>query len=416
MDKINELIRGLDEITLMLTDKCTMRCHYCFEHQRDTTKDKMMSLDVLNETLKLISNSNTEHLDVQLFGGEPTMNIPALYRICEWLESSDIKPHQIHIEMQSNLFNITDEHITLLKRMNDAKNVCKMYLVTSLDGIKEANIHRVDSSGNNTFDVVMSNIYRIRESIPNIYIGVHTVYSNENIKYLAQNIDFFIKLKKDGIIDQIGGNWVDPNTSGFDISEESINIACEQYWNHIQPKYNDLSLEDINMILLMRLDILVGEMNNKERKGDICGAGTKTLAVMSNGDIVPCHRYIEKHVKNINHPIVIANVLNLGKFNDEVTKIYPPLADNLTCSGIECSKCKLLPYCKTCVAANEMYGGSMNNQTNGECNRVTKLLKYTIPYKIKYELAKQRQLQNEQIELLNQINDTMINVVEGIIE
>lgn len=414
MRKINEVVRGLNEITLMLTDMCTMRCKYCFEHQRDTTKDKIMSLDVLNATLKLISSSKANHLNVQLFGGEPTMNIPALYRICEWLESDEVKSQQIHIEMQSNLFHITDEHINLFKRMNNAKNVCKFWLTTSLDGVREANVNRIDPSGYNTFDAVMYNIRRVKNSIPSIYLTVHSVYTNDNIKYLAQNIDFFLKLKEEGVVDQIGGNWVDPDTNGFSISDESIRIACDQYWNYIQPRYKESLLEDSNMFTLMKLDIPVNDTNLS--KMDICGAGSKTLAVMSNGDIVPCHRYIEKYTSHIDHPIILANVLLLDNYNDDVAKLYPPKFDNLTCDNLKCSQCTLSYYCKTCIAANEMYGGSMNSQTTAECSKTIKLLKHSIQFKMKHELLKQRELQNEQIELLQKIDEKMIGIVETIVK
>jgi len=59
---------NLNELTLMLTSNCNLRCRYCYENK----KDVHMSREVIKKSIDFLNrNTRYEHPVVSIFGGEP---------------------------------------------------------------------------------------------------------------------------------------------------------------------------------------------------------------------------------------------------------------------------------------------------------------------------------------------------------
>ena len=109
-------------------------------------------------------------------GGEPMLIKPQLMEqvMLDQLQ----KGHDIRWEMQSNGTLVTDEHIRVFQKYNVSVGV-------SIDGLKKHHDkYRVFKNGNPTYDVIMKNTQRLRNS--GISCGTLLTITDENVNDLSE--------------------------------------------------------------------------------------------------------------------------------------------------------------------------------------------------------------------------------------
>lgn len=140
--------------TVLLTWACNLKCVYCFEGEREnvTSMTEKQANQYIEFIIKLAQIKKAENVVINLFGGEPLVNIEIGFYILE----------KVKAYCDANSINFISSIITngtllredILMKLLDFN--CKSIQVT-LDGIKE--IHdsrRMDKQGKGTFDKIIS--------------------------------------------------------------------------------------------------------------------------------------------------------------------------------------------------------------------------------------------------------------------
>lgn len=402
--RINNLClnRKISDVTVLLTTGCTMSCKYCFEHQRDHSKDTMMNpstfIDIIEHHVALGTK-----FDLSLFGGEPTLNKPCLKALVEYLESNKSLETPFFIHIQTNAYDIDDEILEILRDIS-VSSPCGLGICVSIDSTTiEGNIHRVNHDGDSTWSTVYNNIIRIHESVPGAYIDTHSVFTNENAPFFAQTVMTLKKMVDEGIIAHFGMNWVDPDTIGFNLSEEAVDTVLNQYWNTIYPsiKSDNWTEETISSFMVMGLDTHIPLKDDPiDNSYNVCSAGSTSIAYIPDGTMIPCHKFIDKRAENL--------ILDISEF--------PPKKEDISGDdNYPCIECPLKHGCQTCIASNIMYGGHIHQQSKRMCKRKLMIYKKMMKYKLQNQQKILNELISDNTILSDEIKDLTIKIGESLI-
>lgn len=379
------------DVTAILTTGCTMNCKYCFEHERDHSKDANMSFDTLKNIFEKYQNIG-EYFNLHLFGGEPTLNIDTLHKFTLYLEErqSNFKTN-FYIDIQTNLYAMNDEIYDIFRRLS-VSSPCGLGICVSIDGASyNGNSNRVNHDNINTFEVVKNNLIHLRTEVPSAYIDTHSVISDANASEFTTLVKTLKTWYDDGLIDNFGMNWIDPDTVNMKINPESITSVIDQYWSNIQPiLVKDNYTEEMQSgFMVMGLDFHLPNKNESvDNLFNVCGAGTNTTAYLPTGEEIPCHKFMDKRSQKIRCDV----------------KKYPPKANDMVGEdGFKCMDCPLIFNCHTCIASNELYGGDLNHKSAQHCKRWRYIMKTSLKHKLNYIEKMQQLALDNQSELVNSL-------------
>lgn len=396
----------------ILTYDCNFKCKYCFEHSKSSKSCGYMNKDTMINLIKY-GGLMDQSVNISLFGGEPTLNIESLQTIKDFINDNYIP--NLTFEMETNFYNLTDEIINFIKFMEDNTN---FILSVSYDGCENSSINRITQSNELTHDRVLNNIKKIRELCPNLFINTHAVITSDSVPYLEEIFDNLMELQSNGVISNWGMNWVDPDTPGFEIDQETFDQAAKIYHEKILPKFKDkFKFTSINSINVMRLDINIYDRLNDYpglHEFDTCGAGLDLIGITPNGTIIPCHKFMDKkisdwvelnfqeNINNYNFGIPKNNIIpnNLSR---DITE-----TPHYTCGEYNCVECSLSLYCKFCFGTCKIYGNGWSDNGPNACKRAQMLIQAVYPYKEKELTQKIRNALELENKLLKELNELMI--------
>ena len=172
--------------SLYLTKKCNMRCLMCYEKDKEseyTYKQLTSIIDELYETDK----QSTDKVVYEFLGGEPLLVFPIMRDIVRYIEELYFG-RDILFQITSNGTILSDEILCFLK------NHTNISLSISFEGTNFSQMLRIMANGENSFDLVSSNLKRfITEGIsPTVHMVVtpYTVCNlSSNIKKLAEEFN-----------------------------------------------------------------------------------------------------------------------------------------------------------------------------------------------------------------------------------
>lgn len=177
----------LPQLVFEVTDSCNLRCKYCgyadlyggYEEREDIKFpfhkakliiDYLQSIWAKNSCVDVIIPTN-----IGFYGGEPLLNIPFIKQVITYIEDLEKTGRKFYYSMTTNAMLLNKYMDFLVKK--------EFRLLISLDGDKEGQGHRVDASGNNSFDRVMANINLLRSTYPEYfekYVMFNSVLHNKN--------------------------------------------------------------------------------------------------------------------------------------------------------------------------------------------------------------------------------------------
>ncbi len=308
IDKFTEIKKEqgiIKALCLHIAHDCNLRCAYCFAGDGEYHgKKALMSFEVGKKALDLlIANSgNRVNLEVDFFGGEPTLNFDVVKQLVEYGRSREKETNK------KFRFTLTTNGLLLNDEILDFANREMGNLVLSIDGRKEVNDRmRPSANGSGSYDIIMPKFKKAAESRNQTNYYVRGTYTHFNTDFSADVLHL--------------------NDLGFEqISVEPV--VCD-------PK-EDYALKDDDIpVLLQQYDILAKEIINRRKNGKFinffhfminlsdgpcvakrlsgCGAGGEYLAVTPWGDLYPCHQFVgneEFKLGNVDEGIVNRDLSN----------------------------------------------------------------------------------------------------------
>ena len=145
--------RQLDRLIINISNDCNMRCKYCYANQGTYGSEKnMISIECLAQTLNTIFGIFKEVGLIQLFGGEPTLNIPAIKFVGQYLLENNRKTK---LGMVTNATIVNEQLIELIKKYD-------IKLTVSVDVERLHNDLRPFPANQPSWEKVRKNIHRLK--------------------------------------------------------------------------------------------------------------------------------------------------------------------------------------------------------------------------------------------------------------
>ncbi|SFB77696.1 thioether cross-link-forming SCIFF peptide maturase [Ruminococcus albus] len=347
---------------LHISHDCNLRCKYCFASTGDFgVGRKLMDLETAKRAIDFLidKSGDRKFLEVDFFGGEPSMNFDVVMQTVEYARSREAETGKtFRFTTTTNGIHLTDEMIDFInKEMNN--------VVLSIDGRKEVNDRvrvRVDGSG--SYDTITKNFKRLVDKRPkdsDWYVrGTYTKY----------NLDFSNDVMHlyDLGFDQISVEPVmaDPKEP-YAITEADLPRIFKEY-EVLSEKIAKIRSEGkfINFFHFM-LDLDQGPCAIKRLRG--CGCGNEYCSVTPDGDIYPCHQFVGVEEYKMGN-------LYDGSFNLEMKDEF---AKAHVYNKPECKKCWAKFYCSGgCNANNYIYQGDIHAAHKLSCQIQKKRLEVAI--------------------------------------
>ena len=325
-------------LCLHIAHDCNLACRYCFAGEGEYHGDRaLMSEETGKAALDFLirSSGNRRNLEVDLFGGEPTLNWEAVKGIVAYGRSREKESgKRFRFTLTTNGILLDGEKTEFCNREMD--NV-----VLSFDGRREINdmMRPFRGGSGSSYDRIIPRFLELAESRgqERYYVrGTFTRYNLDFAKDVLHMADLgFRQISVEPV--------VAPPSADYAIREEDLPEICRQY------------------------DILAGEMLARRREGrsfnffhfmiDLsggpcvykrvsgCGAGGEYMAVTPWGDLYPCHQFVG------NGDFCLGNVKE-GLKNEELSRSF--------CAVNVYSR----PECRDCFARFFCSGGCMANAYN----------------------------------------------------
>ena len=355
-------------LCLNIAHDCNLRCEYCFAGKGDYCQGRMLMTEEVGKAAidYLLHYSQGRHnLEVDFFGGEPTINFDVVKKVVEYARS---KEKEFDKKFR---FTITTNGLILNDDMMDFINREMYNVVCSVDGRKEVNDRvraRVDGSG--CYDAIIPHfqeLIRRREASGN----------DENWQYYVRGT--FTKYNKD-----FGNDVMHMFDLGFDqISFEPVVADAKQPY---ALTYEDLSdvfaeYERLSKLIIenkksagkhfnfyhFMIDLDQGPCAIKRLRG--CGCGNEYVAITPDGDVYPCHQFVGHEEWKM------GNVFDLS--------INKEMKDNFARATVyhkpKCQECWAKFYCSGgCNANNWQYMGDVLDSFDLACEMEKKRLECAI--------------------------------------
>jgi uncharacterized protein len=304
--------------TLLITQKCNLRCSYCYIRKKNCS----MPLDIARDVVDFIYDRTPqqENIDIGFFGGEPILEFELMKSI-----NSIIKNHSQYDSDRVTLSVVTNGLI-LTEEMAEFINAQEIEFCISCDGPPSIqDIFRCTPNGKCSSSAVEQTIKKAVEIFPSVL--VNAVYTPSTLSYLPQTVEYFYTLGLKRI-------FLSPDYSAAWTKEDIESL--ENVYNQVAEKYIKYYLlgnpHFINIIDNKITVILRSGYQQCER----CGMGKSELSFTPSGNIYPCERLVgaddgfEHCIGNVRNGIdlgrISCNTMTGGEVN------------------IECLKCSIKDY------------------------------------------------------------------------
>lgn len=283
---------SLNHLMIEITSYCDFKCKHCY---CNSNNNKYRSLE-LREISKLIKDfKKGEGKSVTLTGGEPKLH-PEFWGIMELLNQNNIES-----SIFTNGFHWDMRDIQRIKKLN------LKTLQVSVDGIKET--HNNFRGVKGSYQKAIETLKIAKDNSLNTVMMI-TIHQN-NIHEIPELLEIAKKLQ---------------------VNSVNLNTYMPQGRAKRLPTPN---LDDLKLVY-QNIELNVCPSSSTTS----CGIGFKKIAILSNGDIVPCEVLNNLVVGNINKDNIF-EVFRKSSIMEEIR--------NSTVENIE--------QCRSCSAKNVCKGG-----------------------------------------------------------
>lgn len=279
-DRIRKIeIEKLDicDMTLLVTQKCNLRCEYCFGDGGEYKNIGIMSFEVAKRAIDFLyeHSRNTKDIVILFFGGEPLINFEVIKRSVGYCKEKDILYNKkTHYSITTN-GTITDDEIVQFLRENN-------FLVqVSIDGIESVtNANRFDIHRRGAYSRILEGAKALQDKMVVGARGTITpagLNVSENVTHLLEEGFAYVHFAP-------ANNMLKEND--FEKIIENYFLYCEEFEKLLlEHKYKECIARH-NLYSILR------EIHEGKKRNVYCAAGFKAISIDIDGYIYPCHRFV----------------------------------------------------------------------------------------------------------------------------
>ena len=270
---------------LHIAHDCNLACKYCFaeEGEYHGGKRELMSFEVGKAALDfLVANSGSRHnLEVDFFGGEPTMN---------WQVVKDLVVYGRSLEKEHNKnfrFTLTTNGVLLNDEIQEFANKEMANVVLSCDGRPEIhNLMRPFRKGAPSYEVVMPKFKKLADSRGQDKYYIRGTFTRNNLDFSKDVLHLADEGFKQISVEPV----VAQETDDYALKAEDLPQLFDEYDALCAEMMKRQGTDkDFNFFHFM-IDLEGGPCVYKRLSG--CGSGTEYVSVTPTGEIYPCHQFV----------------------------------------------------------------------------------------------------------------------------
>ena len=320
-------------ILLSITERCNLRCRYCYYKVSQEDRSADMSNEVMEAALRLTLNRTIElkqnSITVTFFGGEPLLRFDVICRGVEYLKGLVNERREELPEDFFLRFGVNTNGTLLNEEILDYFRKENFYIYLSLDGpVSRHNISRRTVDGRGSFSAIEPFI----PALTKLDSFVLSVTTRDNIEGLADSVKW---LKDRGFscvqnMTDFDGKWT---------MEDFDRLACEyqklaEFWYNLKKQGDSFYIQTIQ-------DKITSHVCQRRQKTYSCDILLGGLGFATNGGIFPCSRFISSKK---NAPYLLGNVLdkNLSVFDGPIAKEVMEFLEN---DKEQCAGCGIQYRC-----------------------------------------------------------------------
>ena len=324
---------------LFITERCNLKCTYCFHKQNPVT----LKVEDGKKILDNLYIANPEFFNITFFGGEPLLYPELVLELAEYA---------VTLWGLENLkFTVSTNGMYFDELMFKKYKDLNFRFQVSLDGDEETST--LTRKGID-FNRVCNNLQSILALFPKTHVRM--TYTPENVGRLISNVMFVHRLGVKTIMFHatMESDWTKESIAQYIFQLKEI-YSYRRYINRL-----DGSLEIAHVD--KPLNIINGTALADE---DFCKAGKEYVAILPNGDVYPCHRAASNrlfklgNILNVEMPIIRGVFLKINKHSTGCSAKCPASKTCHSCIIQHYMKNDNLEkpkedYCQICIAENGM--------------------------------------------------------------
>lgn len=343
--------KHLEKLVLNISNTCNLKCKYCYAHHGTYgTTQHLMTKEMAKQILDRFYSYYDDIRILQLFGGEPTLNLPVIKFICDYVtEKNKSLASPTAIGFITNGILITDEVIELINTYN-------LQVTVSYDGHPLVNdTLRVFPNNQGTSALIIKNIKKLQAqtSQPD---AIEVTFSQEHIKQGISILDIMEHIHK-----EFGNVEVHiapvSSTCKCSYSLETLNPFIES----IDDLFKQENPDDYVYNMVRKS---ISTLLTKKFEHDfICEAGITTLAVSSEGNVFPCFTFTDTE------GLYMGNVTDPELFSSEpFTRVQNKFINFSKSQNAFCQSCFAKRLCNGCLGCHFLETGNPFNLNEAQCN------------------------------------------------
>jgi uncharacterized protein len=273
--------KNINEVHIEITNMCNLSCTYCYAETLlpDKQVKNLFTNELYRNTItKIVSESQSDFLDIVFHGGEPLLHTPEWFEeACAFASSkANELGKKVYFSMQSNLTLLKDAHVKVFKDYQVKVGV-------SLDGDKETH-----NAMRGSFGVTVANIKKLQDV--ELFGGVIVVISHHNWNkvplFFQQMRELGIRMFHMNIASSVGrGDSVELLGTEKTLAAFKDCVDCMLEYNG--------EIIDTRVIKKLQQFInppqVMGDTFQELRCDNLfCHAGVTMVAVQYDGNVFPC--------------------------------------------------------------------------------------------------------------------------------
>lgn len=357
----------LDLMYLLLTDNCNMKCLYCFEDSPEIScnfKPSMMSEETACKSMDYFSWVTNKYgrpggkRVIHLYGGEPTLNIPALkaavIRVSE-LKESNVLPEDTDVVLITNGLLMDDKLATFLAEY-------KVAVGLSIDGPENLN-NKYRIAKQDGINVSVKSIQAYNTLISHgVTVGLSATLTPEVVNNFPEVLSYFINnLKiKDGMSFNIlhFSPAVPVDSEYYEKAAECLIKAFESF--------RELNIYEERMMRKVKSFV------NQEAMLADCGIVGNQIVIAPDGQIGVCQDFVKTR------QYYYGSIYDKG-YDPVKEGIFSKWRESSPLFKPECFSCEAVAICGGgCPASIELMAGDRNSIDVRICPHSKLTLKWLI--------------------------------------
>jgi sulfatase maturation enzyme AslB (radical SAM superfamily) len=204
---------AIDRLLLVLTNRCNLRCVYCFQ---SASGNLCMSWDYLRTGIELALKEAAPRIEITFSGGEPLLEFDHIRKAVAHVR--ELRPPQTHVHywLITNGLLLTSDKADFLREH-------QFHVQLSFDGIAAAQEYR----GSHTFEILDRLLDSLQTKQPDLFrhrLRVAMTVVPPTVRHIASSVEYFIT-KGIPEISIAPGTTHYPGWAAGDISELDTQIA-----------------------------------------------------------------------------------------------------------------------------------------------------------------------------------------------